>query len=149
DASLHVSLDEIKVDKTLRFVEEPIEIMDHEIKSLKRNKISLVKVRWNSKRGPEFTWEREDYMKSKSLSKGYGYVKRLKFCNSELIGGSPAGIHGLFSEWYCGLASRKVTLRVSMAWAKGITTGTLVRYKTSRGRLLGNHVEDVDVRKSG
>ncbi|GKB36252.1 putative reverse transcriptase domain-containing protein [Tanacetum coccineum] len=55
DASLHVPLDEIKVDKTLRFVEEPVEIMDHEIKSLKRSKISLVKVRWNSKRGPEFT----------------------------------------------------------------------------------------------
>ncbi|GKC78664.1 hypothetical protein Tco_1129438 [Tanacetum coccineum] len=65
DASLHVSLDEIKVDKTLCFVEEPVEIMDCEIKSLKRSKISLVKVRWNSKRGPEFTWEREDYMKSK------------------------------------------------------------------------------------
>ncbi|GKC77299.1 hypothetical protein Tco_1128073 [Tanacetum coccineum] len=65
DASLHVPLNEIKVDKTLRFVEEPIEIMDREIKSLKRSKISHVKVRWNSKRGPEFTWEREDYMKSK------------------------------------------------------------------------------------
>ncbi|GJW47611.1 putative reverse transcriptase domain-containing protein [Tanacetum coccineum] len=65
DASLHVSLDEIKVDKTLRFVEEPVEIMDREIKSLKRSKMSLVKVRWNPKRGPEFTWEREDYMKSK------------------------------------------------------------------------------------
>ncbi|GJS09689.1 hypothetical protein Tco_0366485 [Tanacetum coccineum] len=56
---------EIKVDKTLHFVEEPVEIMDHEVKSLKRSKIALVKVRWNSKRGPEFTWEREDYMKSK------------------------------------------------------------------------------------
>ncbi|GJX04548.1 putative reverse transcriptase domain-containing protein [Tanacetum coccineum] len=44
----------IKVDKTLRFVEEPIEIIDREIKSLKRSIISLVKVRWNSKRGPEF-----------------------------------------------------------------------------------------------
>ncbi|GJS91199.1 putative reverse transcriptase domain-containing protein [Tanacetum coccineum] len=65
DANLHVTLDKIKVDKTLRFFEEPIEIMDHEIKSLKRSKISLMKVRWNSKRGPEFTWEREDYMKSK------------------------------------------------------------------------------------
>ncbi|GJZ61530.1 putative reverse transcriptase domain-containing protein, partial [Tanacetum coccineum] len=65
DASMHVSLNEIKVDKTLCFVEEPIEIMDHEIRSLKRSKISLVKVRWDSKRGPEFTWEREDYMKSK------------------------------------------------------------------------------------
>ncbi|GJX61237.1 reverse transcriptase domain-containing protein [Tanacetum coccineum] len=64
DASLHVPLDEIKVDKTLRFVEEPIEILDREVKSLKRSKIALVKVRWNSKRGPEFTWEREDCMKS-------------------------------------------------------------------------------------
>ncbi|GKA02560.1 putative reverse transcriptase domain-containing protein [Tanacetum coccineum] len=65
DASLHVPLDEIKVDKTLRFVEEPVEIIDREVKSLKRSRILLVKVRWNSKRGPEFTWEREDYMKFK------------------------------------------------------------------------------------
>ncbi|GJT93942.1 reverse transcriptase domain-containing protein [Tanacetum coccineum] len=65
DASLHVPLNEIKVDKTLRFIEEPVEILDREIKSLKRSKISLVKVRWDSKRGPEFTWEREDFMKSK------------------------------------------------------------------------------------
>ncbi|GKC01830.1 hypothetical protein Tco_0993440 [Tanacetum coccineum] len=56
DANLYVPLDEIKVDKTLRFVEEPVEIMDREIKKLKRRKIALVKVRWNSKRGPEFTW---------------------------------------------------------------------------------------------
>ncbi|GJZ50133.1 putative reverse transcriptase domain-containing protein [Tanacetum coccineum] len=65
DASLHVPLDEIKVDKTLRFVEEPVEIIDREIKSLKRSRISLVEVRWNSKCGPEFTWECEDYMKCK------------------------------------------------------------------------------------
>ncbi|GKA85189.1 putative reverse transcriptase domain-containing protein, partial [Tanacetum coccineum] len=65
NANLHVPLNEIKIDKTLRFVEEPVEIMDREIKSLKRSRIPLVKVRWNSKRGPEFTWEREDYMKSK------------------------------------------------------------------------------------
>ncbi|GJV21610.1 putative reverse transcriptase domain-containing protein [Tanacetum coccineum] len=55
DANLHVPLDEIKVDKTLRFVEEPVEIMEREIKKLKRRNIALVKVRWNSKRGPEFT----------------------------------------------------------------------------------------------
>ncbi|GJS23675.1 hypothetical protein Tco_0452307 [Tanacetum coccineum] len=65
NANLHVPLNEIKIDKTLRFVEEPVEIMDCEVKSLKRSRIPLVKVRWNSKRGPEFTWEREDYMKSK------------------------------------------------------------------------------------
>ncbi|GJV41436.1 hypothetical protein Tco_1419876 [Tanacetum coccineum] len=65
DANLHVPLDEIKVDKTLRFVEEPVEIMDREIKRLKRRKVALVKVRWNSKRGPEFTWEHEDQMRIK------------------------------------------------------------------------------------
>ncbi|GJY94961.1 MAK10-like protein [Tanacetum coccineum] len=105
DASLHVPLDEIKFDKTLRFVEEPVENSDHEVKRLKcswmvivkvrmgsrqgswmflfvwsgyaamrtlvwaskviSSKISLVKVCWNSKRGFEFTWEREDCMKFK------------------------------------------------------------------------------------
>ncbi|GJT14747.1 hypothetical protein Tco_0873453 [Tanacetum coccineum] len=65
DGNLHVPLNEIKIDKTLRFVEEPVEIIDREVKSLKRSKILFVKVRWNSKRGPEYTWEREDYMKSK------------------------------------------------------------------------------------
>ncbi|GJU61676.1 hypothetical protein Tco_1243511 [Tanacetum coccineum] len=65
DANLHVSLNEIKIDKNLHFVEEPIEIMDCEVKSLKRSRIPLVKVRCNSKRSPEFTWEREVYMKSK------------------------------------------------------------------------------------
>ncbi|GJV04749.1 hypothetical protein Tco_1338318 [Tanacetum coccineum] len=62
---LHVSLGGLKIDKTLRFVEEPVEIMDREVKSIKRSGISIVEVRWNSKRGPEFTWEREEYMKSK------------------------------------------------------------------------------------
>ncbi|GKC71960.1 putative reverse transcriptase domain-containing protein, partial [Tanacetum coccineum] len=54
DANLHVPLDEIKIDKTLRFVEEPVEIIDREVKILKCSKILIIKVRWNSKRGPEF-----------------------------------------------------------------------------------------------
>ncbi|GJU96454.1 putative reverse transcriptase domain-containing protein [Tanacetum coccineum] len=65
DANLHVPLDEIKIEKTIRFVEEPVEIMDREVRSLKRSKISLMKVCWNLKRGPEFTWEREEHMKFK------------------------------------------------------------------------------------
>nr|GEU89237.1 hypothetical protein [Tanacetum cinerariifolium] len=44
DANFHVSLDEIKVDKTLHFVEEPLEIMNREVKTLKRRKIPIVKV---------------------------------------------------------------------------------------------------------
>ncbi|GKB23660.1 hypothetical protein Tco_0863061 [Tanacetum coccineum] len=53
------------VDNTLCFVEEPVEVMDREVKRLKRSKILIVKVHWNSKRGYEFTWEREDYIKVK------------------------------------------------------------------------------------
>ncbi|GKB97101.1 putative nucleotidyltransferase, ribonuclease H [Tanacetum coccineum] len=64
DADLHVPLDEIKVDKTLHFVEKPVKIVAREVKTLKRSKIPIVKVRWNSKRGPEFTWECEDHMKA-------------------------------------------------------------------------------------
>ncbi|GKC65860.1 putative reverse transcriptase domain-containing protein [Tanacetum coccineum] len=55
DANLHVSLEEIRVDKTLHFVEEPKEIMDREVIKLKQSRIPIVKVYWNSKRGPEFT----------------------------------------------------------------------------------------------
>nr|GEZ71908.1 putative reverse transcriptase domain-containing protein [Tanacetum cinerariifolium] len=51
NANLHVSLDEIEVDKTLCFGEEPVEIMEREIKKLKRRKITLMKVKRNSKRG--------------------------------------------------------------------------------------------------
>ncbi|GJQ93454.1 putative reverse transcriptase domain-containing protein [Tanacetum coccineum] len=62
---LKVPLDEIQVDAKSNFVEEPVEILEREFKKLKRSKIAIVKVRWNSKRGPEFTWEREDQMKFK------------------------------------------------------------------------------------
>ncbi|GJU04364.1 putative reverse transcriptase domain-containing protein [Tanacetum coccineum] len=65
DPTLQVSLDEIRVDAKLNFVEEPMEILEREFKKLKRSRIAIVKVRWNSKRGSEFTWEREDQMKLK------------------------------------------------------------------------------------
>ncbi|GJZ03592.1 putative reverse transcriptase domain-containing protein [Tanacetum coccineum] len=65
DEPLAMPLEGIHVDDKLQFVEEPIEIMEREIKRLKRSRIPLVKVRWNSRRGPEFTWEREDSFKQK------------------------------------------------------------------------------------
>ncbi|GJZ12674.1 putative reverse transcriptase domain-containing protein [Tanacetum coccineum] len=65
DEPLAMSLEGIYVDDMLQFVEEPVEIMEREIKRLKRSRIPLVKVRWNSRRGPEFTWEREDSFKQK------------------------------------------------------------------------------------
>nr|GEZ09644.1 putative reverse transcriptase domain-containing protein [Tanacetum cinerariifolium] len=60
DEPLAVPLDGLHFDDKLYFVEEPVEIVDREVKRLKRSRILLVKVRWNSKRGPEFTWEREE-----------------------------------------------------------------------------------------
>ncbi|GKA01888.1 putative reverse transcriptase domain-containing protein [Tanacetum coccineum] len=54
-----------KVDDKLNFIEEPVEIMDREVKRLKQSHIPIVKVRWNSKRGPKFIWEREDQMQMK------------------------------------------------------------------------------------
>ncbi|KAJ9544342.1 hypothetical protein OSB04_024049 [Centaurea solstitialis] len=60
-------LEEIQIDEQLGATEEPIEILDREIKQLRRNKIPIVKVRWNSRHGPEFTWERETFMEDKRL----------------------------------------------------------------------------------
>ncbi|GJS10642.1 putative reverse transcriptase domain-containing protein [Tanacetum coccineum] len=65
DEPLAIPLDEIQIDDKLNFIEEPVEIMDREVKRLKQSRIPIVKVRWNSRRGPEFTWEREDQMKKK------------------------------------------------------------------------------------
>ncbi|GJX94082.1 putative reverse transcriptase domain-containing protein [Tanacetum coccineum] len=65
DEPLVMLLEGIHVDNKLQFVEEPIEIMEREIKRLKRSRIPLVKVRWNSRRGLEFTREREDLFKQK------------------------------------------------------------------------------------
>ncbi|GKC03447.1 putative reverse transcriptase domain-containing protein, partial [Tanacetum coccineum] len=65
DPTLQVPLDEIQVDAKLNFMEEPMEILEREFKKLKRSMIAIVKVLWNSKRGPEFTWKREDQMKLK------------------------------------------------------------------------------------
>ncbi|GJX93974.1 putative reverse transcriptase domain-containing protein [Tanacetum coccineum] len=65
DEPLAVPLDGLHFDDKLQFVEEPVEIMDHEVKRLKRSRIPIIKVRWNSRRGPEFTWEREDQFRKK------------------------------------------------------------------------------------
>nr|GEY09392.1 putative reverse transcriptase domain-containing protein [Tanacetum cinerariifolium] len=65
DEPLVMPLEGIHVDDRLQFMEEPVEIMEREIKRLKQSQILLVKVRWNSRRGPEFTWEREDSFRKK------------------------------------------------------------------------------------
>nr|GEX32896.1 putative reverse transcriptase domain-containing protein [Tanacetum cinerariifolium] len=59
DEPLVMPLEGIHVDDKLQFVEEPVEIKKREIKRLKQSRIPLIKVHWNSRRGPEFTWECE------------------------------------------------------------------------------------------
>ena len=57
-----IPLDEIKINESLNFVEEPVKIMNREVKRTKQRCIPKMKVHWNAKREPEFTWEREDQM---------------------------------------------------------------------------------------
>ncbi|GJZ22385.1 putative reverse transcriptase domain-containing protein [Tanacetum coccineum] len=65
DEPLAVPLDGLHFDEKLQFVEEPVKIMDREVKQLRRSRVPIVKVRWNSRRGPEFTWERKDQFQKK------------------------------------------------------------------------------------
>ncbi|GJU36232.1 putative reverse transcriptase domain-containing protein [Tanacetum coccineum] len=65
DEPLAIPLDKIQIDDKLNFIEEPVEIMDREVKRLNQSRILIMKVCWNSRRGPEFTWEREDQIKKK------------------------------------------------------------------------------------
>ncbi|GJV14918.1 putative reverse transcriptase domain-containing protein [Tanacetum coccineum] len=65
EGDIVVPMDEIQLNDKLHMIEEPVEVFDREVKRLKQSRIPIVKVRWNSQRGPEFTWEREDDIKKK------------------------------------------------------------------------------------
>ncbi|GJV70782.1 putative reverse transcriptase domain-containing protein [Tanacetum coccineum] len=65
DKPLAITLDDIQIDDKLNFIKEQVKIRDREVKRLKQSCIPIVKIRWNLRRGPEFTWEREDQMKKK------------------------------------------------------------------------------------
>ncbi|GKA36083.1 hypothetical protein Tco_0722574, partial [Tanacetum coccineum] len=60
-----IPLEGLQLDDKLYFVEEPVEIMDREVKQLSQSRVPCVKVQWNSRRGPEFTWEHEDQFRKK------------------------------------------------------------------------------------
>ncbi|GKF45924.1 hypothetical protein Tco_0135726, partial [Tanacetum coccineum] len=65
EGDIVVLMDEIQLDDKLHMIEEPVEIVDREVKRLKQSRIPIAKVRWNSQRGLEFTREREDQIKKK------------------------------------------------------------------------------------
>ncbi|GKC46747.1 hypothetical protein Tco_1064469 [Tanacetum coccineum] len=65
EGDIVVSMDEIQLDDKLHMIEEPVEVFYREVKRLKQSRIPIVKVCWNSQKGPEFTWEREHQIKKK------------------------------------------------------------------------------------
>ncbi|GKA23782.1 hypothetical protein Tco_0709815 [Tanacetum coccineum] len=65
DEPLAIPLDEIHINGKIHFVKEPVKIIDRKVKRLKQSRIPMIKVRWNSRRGPEFTWERKDQFQKK------------------------------------------------------------------------------------
>nr|GEV73523.1 putative reverse transcriptase domain-containing protein [Tanacetum cinerariifolium] len=65
EGDIVVLIDDIQLDDKLQMIEEPMEIIDQEVKKLKQSQIPIVKVCWNSQRGPKFTWERKDQIKKK------------------------------------------------------------------------------------
>ncbi|GJY46011.1 putative reverse transcriptase domain-containing protein [Tanacetum coccineum] len=80
DEPLAVPLDGLHLDDKLHFVEEPLEIVGREVKRLKQSRIPLVKVRWNSKRGPEFTWEREIIKRNTHISSSRPHRRQVLHC---------------------------------------------------------------------
>ncbi|KAD4384946.1 hypothetical protein E3N88_25114 [Mikania micrantha] len=117
DESLIVPLEEIHIDEKLQFSEEPVEVMDREMKVLKRSRIPIVKVRWNSQRGPEYTWEREDQMKSNPGLSGIEKRRKITKCWSiGLIAVRGGGLEG--SPRYAMLGKYLRFLRISSRYAK-------------------------------
>ncbi|GJS87587.1 putative reverse transcriptase domain-containing protein [Tanacetum coccineum] len=128
DEPLVMPLEGIHVDDKLQFVEEPVEIMEREIKRLKRSRIPLVKVRWNSRRGPEFTWEREDSFKQK-----YPQL----FTNRA---SSSTTRFGGVTDWYQSQGYREP---VVMSSASSAVTYTFVYTDSEPGRVFWGADEEI------
>nr|GEY64966.1 putative reverse transcriptase domain-containing protein [Tanacetum cinerariifolium] len=79
DEDLIIPFDEVRINEKLHFIEEPVEIMDREEKQLMQSRIPIVKVRWNSRRGPEYTWEWEDQIKDSYWSSQFKLLPFLSF----------------------------------------------------------------------
>ncbi|GJU78589.1 putative reverse transcriptase domain-containing protein [Tanacetum coccineum] len=144
DEPLAVPLDGLHFDDKLQFVEEPVEIVDREVKRLKRSRIPLVKVRWNSKRGHEFTWEREDQIqkiptpRSPDRPSSSAASSFVKLCVKLFVGIFWKAKQSDQLEWICGMLHGLV-----INWSSSAI-------ETSRNRVNGEYRDDKkDVRKSG
>ncbi|XP_022030716.1 uncharacterized protein LOC110931639 [Helianthus annuus] len=63
--SLALTHHDVQIDENLRFIEKPISIEDRQVKKLRKKLIPIVNVKWDSRRGPEYTWEVEAKMRHK------------------------------------------------------------------------------------
>ncbi|KAJ0431848.1 putative nucleotidyltransferase, Ribonuclease H [Helianthus annuus] len=65
DESLVIPHTDVHIDESLKFIEKPLSIEDRQVKKLRRKHVPIVKVKWDARRGPEYTWEVEATMKEK------------------------------------------------------------------------------------
>ncbi|GJW78093.1 reverse transcriptase domain-containing protein [Tanacetum coccineum] len=131
----------IHVDHKLQFVEEPIEITEREIKRLKQSRIPLVKVRWKSRRGPKFTWEREDSFKQKYLQL---YTNRASSSTtSNTLGYSIFRCNSYFggvTDWYQSQGYREPAVMSSVS---STVTYTSVYTDSELGRVFWGADEEL------
>ncbi|GJS82091.1 putative reverse transcriptase domain-containing protein, partial [Tanacetum coccineum] len=125
DDTLVIPLEEIQLDDKLNFVEEPVEIMDREVKQLKRSRIPIVKVRWNARRGPEYTWEREDQFREKYPHLFTNPRSTTTLERVEAKGGRPIS-HHRFSSSSLGKLVLVIPGRVLVTPGSVITTGSIL-----------------------
>jgi hypothetical protein len=65
DKELAIPHQDVQIDEKLRFTEEPLEIVDRQVKKLRKKRIPSVKVKWNSQYGPTYTWDLESNVRQK------------------------------------------------------------------------------------
>ncbi|KAL0540282.1 hypothetical protein IC582_024516 [Cucumis melo] len=65
DPSHVVDYEPLEIDEKLSYIEQPVEVLAREVKTLRNKQIPLVKVLWRNHRVEEATWEREDDMRSR------------------------------------------------------------------------------------
>ncbi|GJU93071.1 hypothetical protein Tco_1317827 [Tanacetum coccineum] len=111
-----VPLDGLHFDDKLQFVEEPVEIVDREVKRLRKIRVPIVQVRWNSKRGPEFTWECEDKFKKKYP---HLFTKTASSSSAASIGGDK-DMKSIYSADLC--STQQMTLSPQAEDAEAVTT---------------------------
>ncbi|GJR85774.1 putative reverse transcriptase domain-containing protein [Tanacetum coccineum] len=138
EPNVQVPLEEIEIDENLRFVEKPIGIVERDVKKLKRRRIPLGKVRWNSRQGAEYTWERELYQATSPHGTQYvcNITQRTCSCKKWDLTGIPCK-HALACIW--DMASNGQVPGIPESWVSECywlsTWQEMYRFKVNPCRL--------------